>query len=244
MLTDIPEIGKPGGDLRSLIGRARDTRLFAVYGHARVVGYDLNLNLIPDIVASYDVEQGRIFTFRLRKGHRWSDGQPFTSDDFRFYWEDVATNPQLQPTGPEIQLLVDGELPKVEILDELTVRYSWSKPNPLFLPALAAATSVEIYRPAHYLKQFHPRYADPATLDQLIKATRSRDWVQLFLRKDRQDEFDNPDMPTLQPWMQTIAPPAAALRGGAQSLLSIASMPRGSSCPISTASSWTWSTPS
>lgn len=208
VLQDIPEIGKPGGQLRSLIGRARDTRLFFVYGHARVVGYDLNLNLIPDIVASYEVQEGRIFTFHLRKGHRWSDGAPFTSEDFRFFWEDVATNPELQATGPEIQLLVDGELPKVEFPDELTVRYSWSKPNPLFLPALAAATSVEIYRPAHYLKQFHRRYVDPATLAQLIKSTQSRDWVQLYLRKDRQDQFDNPDMPTLQPWMQTTSPPA------------------------------------
>ncbi len=207
VLQDIPEIGKPGGQLRSLIGRARDTRLFFVYGHARVVGYDLNLNLIPDIVAAFEVQEGRIFTFHLRKGHRWSDGEPFTSEDFRFYWEDVATNPELQ-TGPEIQLLVDGERPKVEFPDELTVRYSWSKPNPLFLPALAAATSVEIYRPAHYLKQFHRRYADPAALAQLIKSTQSRDWVQLYLRKDRQDQFDNPDMPTLQPWVQTTSPPA------------------------------------
>ena len=122
VLTDIPEIGKPGGDLRSLIGRARDTRLFAVYGHARVVGYDLNLNLIPDIVASYDVEQGRIFTFRLRKGHRWSDGQPFTSEDFRFYWENVATNPQLQPTGPEFLPLVADQLQHVCLLAVLAGR--------------------------------------------------------------------------------------------------------------------------
>jgi peptide/nickel transport system substrate-binding protein len=65
-----------------------------------------------------------------------------------------------------------------------------------------------IYRPAHYLKQFHKRYADPAALDALVKETRSRDWVQLFLRKDRLDKFDNPEMPTLQPWMLTTAPPA------------------------------------
>ena len=65
-----------------------------------------------------------------------------------------------------------------------------------------------IYRPAHYLKQFHKRYADPAALERLVKETKSRDWAQLFLRKDRLDKFDNPDMPTLQPWMLTTAPPA------------------------------------
>ena len=190
-----------------------------VFGHARLIGYDPDLNLAPDILASYDVQEGRIFTLPAAQGHRWSDGEPFTSEDFRFFWEDVATNATLQPSGPPIQLLVGGELPKVEILDELTVRYSWSRPNPLFVPALAAATAVEIYRPAHYLKQFHERYADPATLARLIKETKSRDWAQLFLRKDRLDDFDNPDMPTLQPWMQTTAPPGAALRCGAQPLL-------------------------
>ena len=35
----MPEVGKPGGDLRMLIGRARETRLYHVYGYARLVGY-------------------------------------------------------------------------------------------------------------------------------------------------------------------------------------------------------------
>src|SRR5947209_7215817 len=83
----------------------------------------------------------------------WSDGQPFTSDDFRFWWEDVALDKDLSPTGPDVALVVDGEPPEVEFPDGLTVRYSWSKPNPFFLPALSAATELYIYRPAHYLKQ-------------------------------------------------------------------------------------------
>ena len=208
VLDDIPELGKPGGELRTLVGRARDTRLLYVFGHARLVGYDLELNLVPDILASYEAQDGRVFTLHLRKGHRWSDGHPFTAEDFRFWWEDIANNPTLQPSGPEVRLLAGGEAPLVEILDELTVRYSWSRPNPLFLPAIAATTAVEIYRPAHYLEQFHERYADPASLTDLVKQTKSRDWVQLFLRKDRLEESDNPDMPTLQPWRNTVAPPA------------------------------------
>ena len=142
VLDDIPTLGKPGGELRSLIARSRDTRLFYVFGHARLVGYDLKLDLVPDILASFDVQEGRVFTLRIRKGHRWSDGEPFTAEDFRFYWEDVANEPALQPSGPDVQLLVQGEPPKVEILDERTVRYSWSRPNPMFLPALAATTAV------------------------------------------------------------------------------------------------------
>lgn len=208
VLDDVAEIGKPGGELRMLVGRARDTRLFFVYGNARLVGYTRDLQLVPDILASYEVEEGRVFTFHLRRGHRWSDGQPFTSEDLRFFWEDVALDPELMPSGPEVQLLVNGEPPKVELLDDQTVRYSWSAPNPLFLPSLAAATALVIYRPAHYLKQFHKKYASPEELARLVKDNKARDWVQLFLRKDREDKFDNPHLPTLQPWMQTTAPPA------------------------------------
>ena len=105
VLDDIPELGKPGGELRTLVGRARDTRLLYVFGHARLVGYDLELNLVPDILASYETEAGRVFTLHIRRGHRWSDGHPFTAEDFRFWWEDVANNRTLQPSGPVVQLL-------------------------------------------------------------------------------------------------------------------------------------------
>ena len=116
------EVGKPGGELRMLIGRERETRFFNIYGYAHLISFDRNLNLTPDILAGYEVEDGRIFTLHLRKGHKWSDGQPFTAEDFRFYWEDVATNPDLSFSGPDIQMLAAGEPPKFEVLDDLTVR--------------------------------------------------------------------------------------------------------------------------
>ena len=208
VVSTIPEIGKPGGELRTLIGRARDTRLLHVYGYARLITYNLDLQLVPDIFLAYEVEAGRSFTFHLRKGHAWSDGQPFTTEDFRFWWEDVAQMPEIMPSGPPVQLIVDGELPKVEILDETTIRYSWSKPNPFFLPSLAGAAPITLALPAHYLKQFHEKYADPAKLAEAVKATKSRDWAQLFGRRERSTEFDNPEMPTLAPWNIATAPPA------------------------------------
>ena len=54
--------------------------------------------------------------------------------------------------------------PKFEVIDELTVRYTWAKPNPLFLPALAGARPLDIYSASAYLKQFHAKYADPDKL--------------------------------------------------------------------------------
>src|SRR5690349_8604030 len=150
--------GHHGGDLHMLIGRSRDVRMLVVYGYSRLVGYDRDLNIVPDLLESFEVQEGRIFTFKLRKGHKWSDGAPFTSEDFRYFWEDVANNKELSPAGPPGDLLVEGEPPKVEILDKYTVRYTWSKPNPDFLPRMAGASPLFIFRPAHYLRQFHKKY--------------------------------------------------------------------------------------
>jgi peptide/nickel transport system substrate-binding protein len=207
-VAQVEALGRPGGDLRTLVGGARDTRLLVVYGYARLVGYDRNLELVPDILEAVEVEDGRIFTMRLRDGHLWSDGAPFTTEDFRFWWQDVANNARLSPTGPPRELLIEGEAPVVEIIDERTVRYAWSKPNPFFLPALAGARPLFIYQPAHYLKQFHEGYADPAKLARLVKAERARDWAQLYGRRDQMYHFDNPDLPTLQPWVLKTKPPS------------------------------------
>ena len=212
-VVQVEPVGKPGGDLHTLVSGTRDTRLFVVYGYARLVGYDRNLELVPDILESVEVEDGRIFTMRLRAGHLWSDGAPFTTEDFRFWWDDVANQGQLRPTGPPRELLIDGEPPTVEIIDERTVRYSWSKPNPFFLPALAGARPLFIYQPAHYLKQFHERYADPDELARLVEADRARDWAQLYGRRDDMYYFDNPDLPTLQPWVLETEPPAIRFVG-------------------------------
>jgi peptide/nickel transport system substrate-binding protein len=201
-------IGKHGGELRTLVGRARDVRLLVVFGYARLVTYNEDFELEADILESFDVEEGRIFTFHLRPNHRWSDGHPFTADDFRYYWEDVLGNEELSPGGPPRVVLMDGETPVFEVIDETTVRYSWSKPNPYFLPALAGATPLFLYRPAHYLKQFHMRYGGEQKIAEMVEAEGQRDWVALHFRKDQLYKFENVDMPTLQPWRNTTRPPA------------------------------------
>ncbi|HJP23399.1 MAG TPA: ABC transporter substrate-binding protein [Alphaproteobacteria bacterium] len=205
--------GRHGGDLRMLISRSKDLRLMVVYGYTRLVGYDRNFDIKPDLLKAISVKEGRIFTLSLRRGHRWSDGQPFDSEDFRYYWEDVANNPELSPNGPPRSLLVDGEPPLFEIVDENTVRYSWAKPNPFFLPRLAGASPLFIYRPAHYLKRFHARYAEAKDLAAKAKAAKQRNWAALHNRKDNLYKFDNPDLPTLQPWMNITRPPATRFVG-------------------------------
>ncbi len=201
--------GRWGGELRTMVSQPKDTRMMVVFGYARLVGYNPQWQLVPDLLAGLDVEQGRIFTLRLRRGHRWSDGALFTSEDFRFFWEDIVNNKELTPGGPERFLLVDGKPPRFEVVDETTVRYTWDRPNPFFLPALAGARPEYIYAPAHALMRLHPRWQDRKELEALAKAEGQRNWAALFNLKSQLYRNDNPDLPTLEPWMLTTKPPSS-----------------------------------
>ena len=159
------KIGKYGGSIRMLMARAKDARQMSVYGYSRLVGYHpKTFELEADILESFEVEEGRRFTFELRRGHRWSDGQPLTSEDFRYWWEDVANNKALSPVGPPKIMTINGELPIFEVINRYKFRYTWERPNPDFLPRLASASPLYIYRPAHYMRQFHEKYTDHCLL--------------------------------------------------------------------------------
>ncbi len=201
-------VGKRGGAIRTLMAEQGDLRLMTVYGYARLVAFNSSLEIQPDILLSYENDKNRVFTLHLRPGHKWSDGTPFTAEDFRYQWEDVLTDKDMERGGLDSALLAAGEGPKFEVIDPLTVRYTWSTPNPLFLPALAGARPLDIYSASAYLKQFHTKYADPEKLAAEVAAEKVKNWQALQIRKGRSYRFENPDLPTLQPWTNRTAPPS------------------------------------
>lgn len=204
------EVGRQGGEIVSLVGRSRDIRYLSANSYARLVGYDEKLALRPDILERADNDGERIFTLVLREGHRWSDGKPFTTEDIRYWWEDITGNKELSPAGLPDFLMVDGKGPSFEVVDPRTVRFTWEKPNPRFLPALAQPRDPFIYRPAHYLKRFHAKYADKRALEEAAKKAKLKSWAALHNRMDDMFENSNPDLPTLQPWR--VITPAPATR--------------------------------
>ena len=196
------EIGKFGGTLKMLMARAKDARQMTVYGYARLLIYKpKTFEFQPDILQSFDVIQGKKFIFNLRPGHKWSDGHPFTAEDFRYWWEDVANNPKLSPVGPPKVMKVDGKLPQFRILDNLSIQYEWEKPNPDFLAALAGASPLYIYRPAHYMRQFHENFTANSELQKLVTTAKQRNWAALHNKMDNLYRNDNIDLPVLQPWV-------------------------------------------
>ncbi len=195
------EFGTQGGTLRTMVTRSKDIRQMVVYGYARLVGFDENYEIVPDILASYDNDGNRKFTLHLREGHKWSDGSSFTSEDFRYWWEDVANNELLSPSGPPDFLIVEGKAPTVSFPDETTVIYEWDDPNPDFLQTLAQARPPFIYRPSGFLKQYHENYVDPEDLAAQVNDARVKSWAALHNKLDNLYKFDNHKLPTLQPWL-------------------------------------------
>ncbi|MGQ7842948.1 ABC transporter substrate-binding protein [Granulosicoccus sp. 3-233] len=202
------EPGQHGGSLRMLIGGQRDIRYVPINGYSRLVGYNLQLDMVPDILESFTVEDGRRFTFHLREGHKWSDGSDFTAEDFNYYWHDVILNEEYLRGGPPVSLKVNGNVARFEVLDPLTVRYTWDLPMPQFLPNLASPIPLTLALPSSYMRQFHARYQTPEKLAALVEQYRVDDWVGLHRKMSRQNRPENPDLPTLEPWRPRTRPPA------------------------------------
>lgn len=200
-------IGTYGGRMRWLMGKPKDTRMVAYYGYARLVAYNEKYELVPDILEKYEVEEGRIFTFYLRPGHKWSDGHAFTAEDFRYVWEDLYNDKRMGKRVPSV-MRVAGKPPVFEVLNETTVRYTWEKPNPQFLSALAGTLPLVIAMPFHYVKQFHPRYADPKELAAKVKAARVSKPKALHNKMTRAITFKNKDLPVLSAWYNTTKRPS------------------------------------
>ncbi len=107
------------------------------------------LKVEPDLALSWEHSQdGKIWTFHLRKGVRWSDGKPFSADDVVFTFREVYFNPKI-PTPIRDTLLVEGKPFRVEKIDDYTVRFILPK---TFAPFLRTLT-VPIL-PKHKLEKF------------------------------------------------------------------------------------------
>lgn len=200
--------GRYGGSMRMLIGGQRDIRFMPINCYSRLVGYNSDLKLEADILEAYEVENDRVFTFHLREGHKWSDGSPFTADDFRYVWDDVFHEKKLAKGGPPAGLMINGKPPRFEVIDARTVRYSWDDPNPDFLADQASPSPIRLMFPAAYMKQFHMRYQTKELLAQHIAKERVDDWAALHQKMSRVVRPENPNLPTLDAWRNRTAPPA------------------------------------
>jgi peptide/nickel transport system substrate-binding protein len=171
-------------------------------------------NIVPNLAASWQVENnGAKYTFTLREGVKWSDGKPFTTDDIKFWAEDVRMSEELEGDMPPfMQVSIGGEEEdaKVTIIDPLTFSVEWSQPNGLFLQRLAQPQGLELtHYQAAYAKQWHIAY-NPAVEAQ-AETEGLPSWKELWEAKVAFNlsginaRNQNPELPTLTAWVFTNA---------------------------------------
>jgi peptide/nickel transport system substrate-binding protein len=217
------EIGQYGGSIRTLTPSVgQDTDVFVLCNEPLIntpgiVGEEVT----PNIVEAYEVSPDqKTFTFKLRKGLKWSDGAPVSTEDVRYAFEDVLNNTELTksfPTWLRTASKFDGAPAKATIVDDITFKLDFAEPYGGFLLVLAIQSwrnYMEFLKPSHYLKKFHKKYAKPEELDAAMKEANVTDWLKLYTLKDMNSFISGGmtaqrtlGLPSLQPWViKTVTP--------------------------------------
>ena len=141
------------------------------------------------VAESFEVSaDGKTFTLHLRPGMKWSDGEPMTTEDILFVYEDILLNEKLTPNFPAFIKTGNsaaGDPMVVEIVDAYTFTIKFTERYAGFPAWLAAITwkgYSDLLLPKHYLKQFHADYVPLADLEPLIKeeSLAEGEWWSLF----------------------------------------------------------------
>lgn len=196
------EIGTYGGELQGLsLGPESGNSEFMSWRHNNFLRYAEDLvTIVPNVVKDYSVNADTTeFTFTLRKGHKWSDGEPFTVDDVMFWWEDIILNEELTPTVPSYWIFGDEPM-DVQKVDDVTFVIKTAAPAPGLIPWLAS-TWITPAAPRHYLESKHIKY-NPDINDEAV-AEGFASWVEYFFtwHGEWNDSIHRYGVPRLEAWV-------------------------------------------
>lgn len=213
--------GRYGGTLNtahSVADWAPD--VFVMLNEPLLQAPDLSVQGIQgNVLESYEVGADNTeFTFKLREGLKWSDGEPVTTEDVRFTWENIFGNAQLYPNGVPSRFRTGydpaGEPMTLEIVDDYTFKMTAAAPYGGFLRNLTIEGwngYTELINPSHVLKQWHADFTSVEEMQAELEANNLTDeWWQLFSQqKWCQNWNDTADRcigyPTLNPWVSVTS---------------------------------------
>ncbi len=155
--------------------------------------------IVPHFAKSWEIrDEFREYTFHLRRGVRWSDGHPLTTEDIMYYWDHEANEPAISQRPTHIFWHM-GKLPAFTPIDEYTLRIRFEDPYRDFLDRLATSHGQHLLRsPAHYLKRYHPVSGDPGFIAEEMARSGMPSPQMLYSYVRR---WNNTNHPRLWPWV-------------------------------------------
>jgi peptide/nickel transport system substrate-binding protein len=203
----VEKVGTYGGVIRRGFVGPSDANNYVRIAIDSLVRWSIDGSKIePKLIKSWNASADfKVWTLNMRKGAKWSDGNPFTADDILFWYKDALLNKDLTPAVPQWMQNADKSTALVEKVDDYTVRFTYKDSNNLFLDELVnkdgGDRTLAVFLPAHYLKQFHMSYAKKDDLDKMVADAKFKTWVELFMT--RATPAENPDRPTMAAWVPT-----------------------------------------
>lgn len=201
VIEPVEKVGRYGGDWGMGTLGVADSMIFARNNeYDNLVRWNIEwTELLPSVASGWEIEDnGKTFVFALRKGMKWSDGEPFTADDFVFWYEE-ASDQELNPSFPSMWTTM-GEPVVVTKDGDYTVKFTFTEPYGLFTQQLGRSGSF-LYSCKHYREQFFPAYGDKAAIDQKIKDSGVTYWYEAY--GDWTNTRTNPDAPVTFAWSYT-----------------------------------------
>ncbi|MEA3345871.1 MAG: ABC transporter substrate-binding protein [Chloroflexota bacterium] len=212
------EIGTYGGEVRQIDHDVVGSVSVYDWYSDRLLQYsDVDMRtLVPNMLERWEVsEDGTTFTLHMRKGMKWSDGEPLTTEDVDFWWNDWATLEGVGWVGAAFAG-IQGEWAEIEIIDDYTFRVKYDYPFGIFPHVLTRHPGgyppEGPFMPKHFLKDYHIDYAGEAALQRMMDDLGLEMWQQVINRFAgwgrniwNFPEFAK-DLPTLAPWIPVSYP--------------------------------------
>lgn len=151
------KVGSYGGTFHALSNAPEaGTSDFLSVRHVNLFRYSDDLQtIVPNVAKDWEwnAEYTKL-TVHLRKGHKWSDGEPFTSADIKFWYDNLMMDKNVFEK-PKDYALVAGNPMTVDTPDDTTVIFNLPAPKPGLVAGFATIYA-QPFQPMHFLGKYHP----------------------------------------------------------------------------------------
>jgi peptide/nickel transport system substrate-binding protein len=222
VLTPYTEVGQYGGTWRRAFKGLSDRWGPTKLNEEMAIEWDApdpdTTNLVPNYISEWTQnEDATEFSFTLRDGLKWSDGAPWTTVDVQFWYDKVFLTNLLNQPSFYVQ---SGTPMGLEVIDNLTWKVTFIKPNPLLPLQIAKSTGgmtggPTMAAPKHYLEKYlgDDDTADQALIDAALQANGLSTWQELWYEAAPGDGrgpisfwFRNPEVPIANAWKAANSP--------------------------------------